>query len=394
MASAALSSELCVLAGEFSGDLLAAAVVKDLRVLRPDVPIWGMTGPALRDAVVETLLPLETQSVMGFTAVLKALPRVLKAMRTVVSAILDRRPSVVLLVDYPGFNLRVAAKLRKRGYTGKIVQMVSPSVWAHSPGRIQTMARDLDLLLTIFPFEPRYFEGSGLRTVYIGNPVAERVREFQGEAPELIRQLAAQYTLVGLFPGSRAQDLEGHLPVMLEAARRLLALRPELRFILSCAHKRLPSLLHKLCQPEDGLKLGESLILVDHHHNLAVMKLLRGAISKSGTITLELGMSGVPTVCGYAISTLNAAIVKLVLRVRLPYYCIVNILRDREVFPEKVWRDFKHAKLVDAMIPLLDSDPRRAECLSELQALKSELAEPPHPSRMAAEELARLLKNK
>jgi lipid-A-disaccharide synthase len=391
MAVAALNSELCVLAGEFSGDLLAAAVVKDLRALRPDVSIWGMTGPALRDAGVETLLPLETQSVMGFTAVLKALPRVLKAMRTVVNAVLSRRPSVVLLVDYPGFNLRIAAKLRKRGYTGKIVQMVSPSVWAHSPGRIKTMARDLDLLLTIFPFEPRYFEGSGLRTVYIGNPVAERVREFRGEAPELIQQLAAQFPLVGLFPGSRAQDLEGHLPIMLEAARMLVALHPNLRFILSCAHKRLPSLLHTLCQPGDGLRLGENLFLIDHHHNLSVMKLLRGAISKSGTMTLELGISGVPTVCGYAISTLNAAIVKLILRVRLPYYCIVNILRDREVFPERVWRDFKPAKIVDAMVPLLDSDQTRAQCLRELETLQSQLAEPPHPSRMAAEQLAQLL---
>jgi lipid-A-disaccharide synthase len=386
-----IDTSICIIAGEPSGDLLAASLVQDLRRHLPQAAIWGMTGMAMREAGVETIYPMERQSVMGFTQVLRHLPTVLQALREVCHRILERRPVLVVLVDYPGFNLRLAKRLRKAGYTGRIVQMVSPSVWAHSPGRIQAMAQTLDMLLTIFPFEADYFRGSGLITHYIGNPVAERVREGSQHPPALLEQMAQQHRLVGLFPGSRKQDLDMHLPTLLSAGRELLRRYPDVRLVLSCAHERLPALLHSLRTPGDGLSLGETLLLVDQHHNLGMMGCLTAAIAKSGTMTLELALKGVPTVCCYGISLFNALIVKLVLRVKLPYYCIVNLLRQREVFPERVFRQFTTGQVVEALEPFLMRSPQRSACLQELEELQQELAYPPHPSQRAAQILLELL---
>jgi lipid-A-disaccharide synthase len=386
-----LNKELCISCGELSGDLLGASVVRNLRKHLPDLQIWGMTGPALRNEQVETIIPMEQQSVMGFTQVLRHLPVLLKTLGTLTKVIVERRPSVVLLIDYPGFHLRLAKRLRKAGFEGKIVQMVSPSVWAHSPGRIVQMAQTLDHLLTIFPFEASYFEGSGLPVTYIGNPVAERVRRNTTAAPELVKQLSTDHTLIGLFPGSRPQDLKAHLPTLLAVGSALLQRHPECRLLLSCAGREIPQMVHELCAKHDTLQIGENLLLVDQARTLAMMPLLRLAIAKSGTITLELALSGVPTVCGYAISWINAAIVKLILHVRLRYYCIVNILRNREVFPECIFRDFRCEQLLVHAESLLQEGPVRQACIEECCQLQQDLAHPAHPSERAAEVLVSLL---
>ncbi len=391
MAHAGLKGSLCVIAGEPSGDLLGAGVVGGIREHFPNLPIWGMTGPALRAQGVETIIALESQSVMGFTQVIKKLPTVLRTLRDMTQTILARDPSAVLLIDYPGFNLRLAARLRRAGYRGRLIQMVSPSVWAHGANRIQTLRRHYDLLLTIFPFEQGYYQGSGLNTVYIGNPVAERVRCAEATLPEGWT-VSSDGPLIGLFPGSRWQDIEGHLPTLLAAARIVIHNHPQAVFVLSDAHPRLRVWLNQLLKPSDRLQVGKNLILTNQAHNLALMKRLTAAIAKSGTIALELGLSRVPTVCCYAVSWINALIVRFVLRVRLTHFCMVNILENKTVFPEALFLDFRAEKIAQFLEPFLSQTSTRHECLESLDHMIRNLHSPEHPTAAATQAIADLLR--
>ncbi len=279
----------------------------------PAVSVMGVGGPRMRAAGMECIMPMEKFQVMGFSAVIGALPKLMRQFYFLKKTILEKNPKVVVLIDYPGFNLRLAKSLRKSGYKGKICQYICPSVWAHGKNRIQTLVENYDLLLSILPFEKEYFSHTGLRVEYVGHPL---MREIQPAAP--------QNNLLALFPGSRLKELYLNFPLQLQTAKKF----PQYKIAVSVAQPHFQPILQEMAQ-KAGAEVSFAL-------SSELMKNTTLAIAKSGTVTLELALHGVPTVVTYGISPFDLFVAKYLLRIHLPYYCLVNILAQKEVFPELI----------------------------------------------------------
>src|SRR5512144_2814132 len=213
-----LTEEILIVAGEASADLHAARVLEELGALRPGVRAFGVGGPRLRAAGLEALAPAEDISVMGLVEVLPRIPRILGILRALRLAAAARRPRAALLVDLPDFNLRLAAKLKALGIP--VVYYVSPTIWAWRPKRARKIAKVVDRMLCILPFEERFYEGTGVSARFVGHPLAERPPPAEPDHYRGELGLAAGRTTVALVPGSRPSELKRIFPAMLDAAER------------------------------------------------------------------------------------------------------------------------------------------------------------------------------
>lgn len=302
-----------IFTGELSADLHGAKLLAELFAQNPRLKVAGVLGPEMRKLPAECVLPMETFAVMGFVDVLKQLPHLLRKFRQVRDNILAMNPSVVVTIDYADFSLRLAKSLRKKGYRGKICHYISPSIWAWRKGRIKTMAKNLDLLLTILPFEKHYFSSTSLHVEYVGNPLASHIQPRSSFTPNLI----------ALFPGSRSHEIERNLPLQLATFRLLQQEMPHLTCLISVAHEKLKPLIASLAP---GVPTSSD--------RAQLLQAPQVALAKSGTITLELALYGVPTVVTYAVSRFDAFLVKYILRILLPHYCLANIIVGKTIFPE------------------------------------------------------------
>ncbi len=301
--------DLFLLAGEPSGDLQGAALIEELLSLDPTLRIAAVAGPRMRKFPIECIEPMESLEVMGFIDVVKALPHIAKLFFSLRKKILALQPKAFVGIDYPGFNLRMHASLRKKGYKGKQIHYICPTVWAWKKGRIAKMEQSLDLLLTILPFEPNCFKHTSLRTEYVGHPLTLPISKAQLDPTFRDRfGFGKADKILALFPGSRKVEIERNLPLMLKTAEKLQAQDSHLRIAIS---KNFP--------PEETYHLMQNAHL---------------ALAKSGTVTLELALHKTPTVVQYAIKPLDLFLAKKIFRIDLPYYSLPNIILQKEVFPE------------------------------------------------------------
>lgn len=366
-------------AGEASGDLHGSRLMEALKQTEDHVALSGVGGPRMRKAGLECSIEMENFQVMGFSDVLKAFPRLWKLFYKVRDQILKTKPDCVILIDYPGFNLRLARALRKQGYQGKLVHYICPSVWAHGKKRIDCLVENYDLLLTVYPFEATYFSHTPLAVEYIGNPLVEAIQHHSYHASwkEEIGLPPAEH-LIALFPGSRRGEIKRHLPLQLAAAAQLKLRHPELQFALSCAQDSLQGEILQFI--ENGpLKLGKDLYIVPPGYNYELMQGCKTALAKSGTVTLELALHGVPTVVFYELSLLNYAIAKYILRLNLPHYCIVNILGGRAIFPELIGRSISPADLAEQTMLLHYDEAKRQSIKEACDEVKDLLGTKPSP---------------
>ncbi len=347
-----------IFAGEASGDLHGEKIVQELKT---NCSVTGVGGPKMRQAGLNCILPMEEFQVMGFVDVFFALPKLIRHFYRLRKAILQLKPDLVLFIDYPGFALRMAEHLRTKKFSGKIAHYICPSVWAWGKKRIPRMARDLDLLLTILPFEKRHFEKTTLQVQYVGHPLLERC----------IRTKKSTAKRVGIFPGSREKELVRNLTIQLEAARALIKKDQELRFVVSVASLSFLPLIEKEVK---AVGIDVELVLPEGREDL--LESIDYAIAKSGTITLELALYGVPTIVTYGLSKLDAFIAQYLLRLKLPYYCIVNIIAGREVFPELMGPHLNVEALVNKFLKIVSqAELCRAECLKLKEILASKESE-------------------
>ncbi len=302
-----------IFAGELSAELHGSKLLSQLFAKNPHLKVAGVLGPEMRKFPVECILPMDTFAVMGFVDVAKQLPHLIREFRRVRDTILQMNPSVVVTIDYADFSLRLAKSLRKKGYRGKICHYISPSVWAWRKGRVKTMAKNLDLLLTILPFEKKYFSSTSLRVEYVGHPLVSQIKPRTSFTPSLI----------ALFPGSRAHEVKRNLPLQLAAFHLLQQEMPNLTCTISIAHDNLRPIIDSLAP---GIPTS-----TDRHQ---LMQTAQVAIAKSGTVTLELALYDTPTVVTYAVSRFDTFLVKYILRILLPHYCLVNIIGGKTIFPE------------------------------------------------------------
>jgi lipid-A-disaccharide synthase len=358
---------LYFLAGEVSGDTHGAGLLRALRERAPDAVFLGRGGPRMKALAPDPGFEdwCDQAAVLGLWEVLKKYGWFRAQFRRVLDGIAARRPDAVVLIDYPGFNLRLAKALRRAGYRGRLVYYISPQVWAWHRARIPQMARLLDLMICIFPFEQPLFARAGLRTVFGGHPLLEQL----GAA----RMADAQRdpNLVGLFPGSRAREIRKIFPVLLKTAERLRAARPALRFAVAAATPALAAQLlalrtEFLPQWQDQ----DCAILAGAAHRL--MQTAAVGLVASGTATVEAAFFGLPLAIVYRVAPLTYWVGRAV--VRVPFLGMINLLAGKEIAREFLQHRARPELLVTEVLRLLDEPEARSIQAREFAAVVEKLS--------------------
>ena len=332
--------EIHVVAGEPSGDAHAAHLITELASRDPELAFRGLGGPALAAAGMDLTHDLASDAIMGIFPVIKALPRIRRWFRQAVDDLATRRPAALILVDYPGFNMRLAARAHALGIP--VIYYISPQVWAWARWRVRRLAENVDLMLVILPFEREVFEGSGLRTVFTGHPLMDRLRRDPPDSAEIERIEATEgEPLVGIFPGSRRHVVQSLLPTFLETARRLRTMpgTEAAGFVVALAQERYAELVpeHVRTELELRVTIGRS---------AEVMRAADLCLTTSGTTTLEIAAARTPFVIGYRVSPILYGIGRIV--VKVPHIGLVNLVAGKGIVPEHVGvRSFAAAAAVD-----------------------------------------------
>ncbi len=317
-------------AGEASGDHHAAELIKALRQRAPGMKFFGFGGQAMRQAGLRLDLDLTGHAVIGFVEVLKHFGFFRRAFRQALKLILDESPDLLVLVDYPGFNLRLAKAARAAGYRGKMVGYISPQVWAWKKGRVKTMAKILDRMLVTFPFEKEIYDQVGLRCDFVGNPLIDSVKP--GILPAAFK--FKNQRVYGILPGSRAQEIRALLPVMLKTAERIAAVDPQAVFVVLQA----PTVDAKLFVSALGaasVQLGKRLRFVlpkSQAQAMALRKRFDAAMVASGTATLETAMLKTPFIILYRLHPLTYAVGRLLIKIHS--IGLANVVAGRRVVTE------------------------------------------------------------
>jgi lipid-A-disaccharide synthase len=362
-------------AGEASGDRLAADLLRELKK-NPKLKAYGVGGPMLKAAGQEQSLNLAKHAVVGLTDVLKNLPKFLKIFREVKHEIAEVNPDVVILVDYPGFNLRLAKALHGQRNAPAIVYYVSPQVWAWKAGRAKLMERILDRLLVIFPFEVDWFakHAPKLKTKWVGHPLADRWIAQAKEGPK------DEIPCVALLPGSRAKEIAKHWPVLLQAAQRIVREQKNVTFMtLATDHEMRQKLEEEWArQPMSGVSLD---ILAGQ--SLTQLTRCSLAIVASGTATLECAMAGLPMLVIYKTSWLTYWLGRFL--IQLPYLSMVNVLAGEKVVPEFLQGAMEPERLAKAALQIL-RNPKGAEAMAgRIRDVAKKLGGPGAAARAATE---------
>ena len=364
-----------LVAGEASGDRLAADLLRELKK-NPKLKAYGVGGPMLKAAGQEQSLNLAKHAVVGLTDVLKNLPKFLKIFREVKHEIAEVNPDVVILVDYPGFNLRLAKALHGQRNAPAIVYYVSPQVWAWKAGRAKLMERILDRLLVIFPFEVDWFakHAPKLKTKWVGHPLADRWIAQAKEGPK------DEIPCVALLPGSRAKEIAKHWPVLLQTAQRIVREQKNVSFMtLATDHEMRQKLEEEWArQPMSGVSLD---ILAGQ--SLTQLTRCSLAIVASGTATLECAMAGLPMLVIYKTSWLTYWLGRFL--IQLPYLSMVNVLAGEKVVPEFLQGAMEPERLAKAALQIL-RNPKGAEAMAgRIRDVAKKLGGPGAAARAAVE---------
>ncbi len=375
-----LDGELLVVAGEASGDLHGSSLIEQIKRLEPQADVVAIGGDLMAAAGAELLVHYRKLAVVGITEVFGHLGDIRRAMRRVLEAARGRRVRAVVLIDYPDFNLALARRLRRARPDLPIVYYISPQVWAWRRGRVSQIARLVDHMLVILPFEKALYEGAGLSVEFVGHPLLDVIPE-AGDVDVFADRhgLDTDRTWVGLLPGSRIAEVERLLPTMLAAAGRLSA-SGAYEFIVPAAAALDASLYEGVLDGlADGLRQHVHLIENDTYE---AVRHARAAVVCSGTATLEVALLGTPEVVVYRTSWLTYNLGKLL--VRIPNIALVNVVAGHRGVPELLQDEVTPDAIVAELRPLLDDDERRARVRRFLTDVRSRLGEP-GASRRAAQ---------
>jgi lipid-A-disaccharide synthase len=332
-------------AGEASGDVHGAALCRALRTLEPAVELSGLGGPRMAAAGMRVIADVTDVATIGTSEVLGRLPRIVAAYRTLARALWQRRPSVLVLVDFPEFNLRLARTARRHGIG--VVYFIPPQIWAWRGHRIHAIRSRVTLVLSIFPFEAALYRSGGVPAEFVGHPVLDAVAAAPDRAAAR-RQLGIEHDrlLVGLLPGSRTREIAATTPLLRDAAALIARARPEARFALGLAAG---ADRRAVTERLDGVVPIE--VLSDRTYVL--MRAADLLVVTSGTATLEAALLGTPMVVVYRASPLTILTGRLLLRV--PWISLVNLTLGRGVVPE-IWNDVTPATIAAAVLRLLASE--------------------------------------
>ena len=345
-----MSKTVFLIAGEPSGDALGASLIKGLKAQGvTQEGIFGIGGDLMAEEGLKSLLPMQELCVMGLWEVLGQLPRLLHLIQGVVEEVEKRQPDVVVTIDLPDFNFRVAEKLKKRGiFKGKIVHYVAPTVWAWRADRAKKIAAYLDGVMCLFPFEPPYFEKHGLKAEYVGHPLIEMDKSgFDGPTFRHARGIEDSDICLGVFFGSRVRELKAHSKIFLETMDVLEEQYSNIHFIIPT----LPNLEFEVLELVGSI--GKSVhVVTEQNKKWDAIAACNAALAVSGTMGLELAYMGAPHAIAYKAHPLTWLILKLV--VKTQYAHLANILLKDEVVPEFLQGKCSTARLAPALMELLN----------------------------------------
>lgn len=340
---------VAIVAGEASGDLLGAALIRALKARWPALEFEGIAGPKMEAEGARSLYPMEKLAVRGYVEVLRSLREILAIRRGLARRLLDGKPDLFIGIDAPDFNLALEARLKAAGVP--TVHYVSPSIWAWRPERIRTIGRSVDRMLVMFPFEEAIYRDAGIAVDYVGHPLADAMPLVpdRAEARAQLR-LPPSAVPVALLPGSRVSELELHADLVIDTARRMAAARPELRFFVPLATRETRELFERRLYEREARELP---ITVLFGHARLALQAAEVALVASGTATLEAALARCPMVVTYRVKPLTRWLVKR--KAILPYFSLPNVLSGEFIVPELLQEDATPENLAQAMGNWLDN---------------------------------------
>lgn len=388
--------KIMIIAGEASGDKHGAALARSLRQIYPgtEFELFGSGGDEMRAAGVETLVDAREVAIIGIPEIARALGRLYRAYRRLLGEARRRRPSAVVLIDWPDFNLRLARKLHRDGF--KIVYYISPQVWAWRRYRTRAIRRDVDRMLVILPFEEEFYKSAGIEVEYVGHPLAEAVRPSATRDEFTSRHgLDRSRPIVALLPGSRQKEVHYHLPVMLDAAKRLrVAETPpahqplnaesrvsRLQFQIDIANPRDPQFVVPLATTiargqveaiieEANVKRDIEITIVERD-TYDALEYAEFAVVASGTATVEAALAGTPMVIIYRGSELNWRLIRPL--IHLDTFGMVNLIAGRRVVPELMQKDATGERIAAEVRAIVSDAARLSRMRRDLQEVRERL---------------------
>jgi lipid-A-disaccharide synthase len=352
------SMTIYFVAGEVSADNHGAALMRSLRVLDPELKFIGRGGPQMQEvAGAQFKNWIGDAAVLGLWEVLRKYGYFREQFRQTLNEIQESKPDAVVLIDYPGFNLRLARALRRQSQRHKTIYYISPQVWAWNRGRIKRMAHFIDLVLCIFPFETDLYAASGLRAVFVGHPMIERLETQKIDTHR-------DQNLIGLFPGSRSREVRKIFPVMIQASRRLLQLNRTLRFQVAAASEELAREISRQLADRQAIEITVG-------QTATIMQRAFVGMVASGSATLEAAYFGMPFVLIYKVAWPTYVAARLV--VNVDFLGMPNLLAGKEVVPEFIQHEAKPDAIVKAVGLLMEDSPARERMISDFEATTSKL---------------------
>ena len=313
-----------IIAGEKSGDDIGGKLMKALLKQNSHLKFHGIAGSAMSTLGLQSIFPMETLSIMGFWEVLPKIFELMHKINVTVSAIMQLKPDILITIDLPGINYRVTKKLRDLGYSGKIIHYVAPTVWAYKPERAKKFAKVFDLMICILPFETKYFTEIGMKAIYVGNPVIEQSLNFKNRTKKVKKIL--------VLPGSRKQELKILLPIYRDALE-ILSKKYQFKAVIL----NFPENISLIEQIFSHSNFEYEITTPADDQKLSIMNECDLALSKSGTITTEIALAGVPMILAHKINALSFFIIKRL--IKISQICLINIIAGKKIVPELIQND-------------------------------------------------------
>ena len=362
-----MTRRVAIVAGEASGDLLGAALVRAVRERFPGTEFYGIAGPKMLAAGATTLVPMEKLAVRGYVEALRSLPELLRIRADLAARLAADRPDLFIGVDAPDFNLGLEARLKRAGIP--TVHYVSPSIWAWRAGRLPAIGRAADRVLALFPFEPPIYEKAGIAATYVGHPLADEMplAPDRAEARAQLR-LPESATAVALLPGSRRGELEAHADLFIDTARRLAERRPGTRFFVPLATRQTRDYFESRLYAREAQ--GLDLTILFGHARLA-FQAADAALVASGTATLEGALARCPMVITYRVPALTYRL--MMRKALLPWVGLPNILAGEFIVPELLQEHATPVNLEQALGNWLDHKAARERLQARYATIHQQL---------------------
>ena len=368
-------------AGEPSGDFIGSEIISELLKIYPSPSIYGVGGHYMEKFSFKSLFPMSDLSVMGILPVLLRIRSLYKRINQVVEDILSKNPDIVILIDSPDFNQRVAKKLRKKSFKSKIICYVAPTVWAWRQKRVKSMAKDFDHLLSILPFEDEFFSKNGLNTTYVGHPAIPLIKQSNEKIFRLKYKINDNPILIFL-PGSRDSEIKRHVKPFKEAFSKIKETIPNLTLAIPINDKK-----KHLISPY----FKDAIIITDEEEKLLLFKEADAACATSGTVTLELGLSLTPMVVIYKLDFITWAIVSRLARVK--FVSLVNLVLNKSSVTELLQNKCSPRNITKSILELLTNHKTSSNQKKDLLEFKNVMEDGSMtPSKRAAKTIQEILK--